>query len=233
MELITHIRDITSRCFAAIELLRRVDNGATYAFERMYERLMQDLDTAEQLALRAYDRRVAEDIKYALVALADETAQRQPGPLRDFWKPRALQLYYFRDNRAGFGFFDRLAEIQADPGRHAALPVYALSLQFGLRGKYEHDEHGGERELRARREAVFAAAAELVHAGGPPPPLAITSHRTGDPRRPARRPRSYLWVGFGLLLFVTGFYLFARNGLGSMTSELVERLHRRAPAPST
>ena len=229
MELVLHTRTIAGRCFAAVELLRRLDTGATYAFNRLHEHLMQDLDAAEQLASPAVGRRGAEDIKYALVALADETAQRNPGPLRDFWKPRALQLHYFSDNRAGFGFFDRLEEIRSDPARHPALPVYALCLQFGLRGKYEHDEQGGDRELRARCQAVFARAAELVHAGKPP--LVHTAPRTGEPRRPVPSQRSYLWLGFGLLLFASGFFVLARTGLAAMTAELLG-LQPFAPPPS-
>lgn len=227
MELVTQIRSITARCFTAIELIRRVDPGALYAFERLREHLMHDLEAAERLARDAFGGRVAEDIKYALVALADETAQRQPGPLREFWKPRALQLHYFNDNRAGYGFFDRLAEIRVDPGRSAALPVYALCLQFGLRGKYEHEEHGGERELRPLCQTVFAAAAGLVRAGTPP--LAQRAPRTGEPRQPQLAPRSLMWIGLCLLLFTVGFYALARADLSAMTEGLQERLQTLAP----
>ena len=231
MELVTQIRAITARCFTAVELLRRIDTGATHTFERLHEHLMTDLEAAERLASQSFGPVVAEDIKYALVALSDETALRQPGPLRDFWKPRSLQLHYFSDNRAGFNFFERLAEIQSDPGRHPALPVYALCLQFGLRGKYEHDEHGGERELRARRQAVSTVAAQLVHAGKPP--LLLHAPRTGDPRRPLPETKSFMWVGISLTLFTIGFYLLARYELADMTSTLLERLHGLAAASTT
>jgi type VI secretion system protein ImpK len=229
MELVTRIREVTARSFTAIELLRRVDNGALHAFARLREHLMQDLEHAEALARDAFGAPVADDIKYALVALADETAQRQPGPLREFWKPLALQLHYFNDNRAGYGFFDRLAELRADPGRAAALPVYALCLQFGLRGKYEHEEHGGERELRPLRQSVFAAAAALVRAGAPP--LARRAPRTGEPRRPAPAARSLLWIGVALALFTAGFYALARTGLAGMTGTLQTRLQVLSPPP--
>jgi type VI secretion system protein ImpK len=227
MELVTQIRSITARCFTAIELIRRVDPGALYAFERLREHIMHDLEATERLARDAFGGRVAEDIKYALVALADETAQRQPNALREFWKPRALQLHYFNDNRAGYGFFDRLAEIRVDPGRAPALPVYALCLQFGLRGKYEHEEHGGERELRPLAQSVFASAAGLVRAGAPP--LALRASRTGEPRSPQPAPRSLLWVGVCLLLFTTSFYVLAYTSLASMTQTLSERLQALAP----
>lgn len=221
-ELISQIRSITARCFSAVELLRRLDIHAVYAFDRIREQLMHDLDAAEQLAVQAFGRKVAEDIKYALVALADETAQRQSGPLRDFWKPRSLQLHYFNDNRAGFGFFDRLDELRADPGRAAALPVYALCLQFGLRGKYEHEDQGGERELRPRRQSAFTDAATLLHAGAPP--LFTHVPRTGEPRRPHLIAPSLRWLALVSLLFAVGFFVLARLGLQAMTEELVGRL---------
>ncbi|MCB9568805.1 MAG: type VI secretion system baseplate subunit TssK [Myxococcales bacterium] len=50
--------------------------------------------------------------KYALAALADEVALREAGPLREHWRPRSLQLHYFQDNRAGYGFFERLAALE-------------------------------------------------------------------------------------------------------------------------
>ena len=231
MELATQIRAITARCFAAVELLRRLDPGATHAFERLHQHLMTDLDAAERMAAQAFGPQVAEDIKYALVALSDETALRQPGPLRDFWKPRSLQLHYFNDNRAGFNFFERLDEIGNDPGRHPAIPVYALCLQLGLRGKYEHDEHGGERELRARRQAAAALASQLVQAGEPP--LLLHAPRTGDPRRPVPLARSYMWIGLSLALFTLGFYLLARHELAGMTEILQERLQSLSPANPT
>ena len=231
MELVTQIRAITARCFTAVELLRRIDTGATHTFERFHEHLMTDLEAAERLASQTFGPQVGEDIKYALVALSDETALRQPGPLRDFWKPRSLQLHYFNDNRAGFNFFERLGEIQSDPGRHPALPVYALCLQFGLRGKYEHDEHGGERELRARRQSVSTVAVQLVHAGKPP--LLLHAPRTGDPRRPLPETRSFMWIGVSLTLFTIGFYLLARHELADMTATLLERLQSLATAAAT
>ncbi len=233
MELATQIRAITARCFAAATLLRRLDSGTSTAFERFHQHLMTDLEAAERLASQAFGPQVAEDIKYALVALCDETALRQAGPLRDFWKPRSLQLHYFSDNRAGFNFFERLDEIRNDPGRHPALPVYALCLQFGLRGKYEHDEHGGERELRTRRQAVSAVASTLVQAAETPP-LLLHAPRTGDPRRPAPVAQSYMWIGVSLVLFTVGFYLLARFELADMTDILLERLRAIAsPNPTT
>lgn len=230
-ELVSQLRAITTRCFAAVELLRRLDVDATHAFPRLREQLMQDLEAAERAAAQAFGGRVGEDIKYALVALADETAQRRPGPLRDFWKPRTLQLHYFGDNRAGFGFFDRLEALRADPGRAAAIPVYALCLQFGFRGKYEHADLGGERELRPRRQAVFTSAAALVHAGTPP--LFAAAPRTGEPRRPVLRPRTLGWLGLAALLFAASFFILARWHLGSMTSSLLERLGALAPVPAS
>lgn len=227
MELVTQIRAITSRCFIAIELLRRVDTSALYAFERLREHLMHDLEAAERGAQDAFGGRVANDIKYALVALADETAQRQPGPLREFWKPRALQLHYFNDNRAGYNFFDRLAEIRADPGRAPALPVYALCLQFGLRGKYEHEELGGERELRPLRQSTYAIASALV--GASRPSLSRRASRTGEPRKPQLVARSLRWFGLSLVLFTTGYYALARTTLADMTETLRERLQALAP----
>src|ERR1700709_1391318 len=50
-------------------------------------------------------QRDADDIAYAIVALADEIALGKQEPIRGFWMQRLLQLHFFNDALAGEGFF--------------------------------------------------------------------------------------------------------------------------------
>ncbi len=139
------INEITSECFIALSQLRELDGGAI-APEAVHGRLKGFVD-----ALRAKAReqgqsgKEADDIAYAIVALADEVAMGKPEPLRGYWMGQPLQLVFFNETLAGEGFFTRLAEIRRDPRRADTLRVYYQCLLFGFQGKYSI--RGGDLEL--------------------------------------------------------------------------------------
>ena len=205
-----------------IELLARVDLRDPDALERLRGRLMGDLEAAAREASARHGAAVAAEIHYALVALADEVAQREPGPLRDAWKPRSLQLHYFRDNRAGHGFFERQDALLAAPpggGREVALAVHALCLDLGLRGRHEHEDDGA-RALAQRRQALRAELRRRVAAA----PLWAQAPRSGERGRPAPTLGALRWGSAALALFAASFFVQARCALGSMTEEVVARI---------
>ena len=72
------------------------------------------------------------DITYAVVALADEFAQREPSGLAEYWHQQPLQLFYFAENVAGEGYFHRLDQVLSDPSRVEATVVYHTGLQLGF-----------------------------------------------------------------------------------------------------
>lgn len=78
------------------------------------------------------------DAKYALVALIDETVLSIPGPCRDYWLSRPLQLDYFGHATAGEEFFRKLDKIglQLESSKEVA-EVYYLCLSLGFEGKYK------------------------------------------------------------------------------------------------
>ena len=88
---------------------------------------------AKELELPPSD---VENALYAIIALLDEIAVNDEGPIKEYWQPRLLQMRFFNENVAGDGFFDRLATLRGDSRRKHVLRVYYLCLMFGFRGKY-------------------------------------------------------------------------------------------------
>jgi type VI secretion system protein ImpK len=74
---------------------------------------------------------------FALVGFYDETVLRAPGPAREAWIARPLQLEFYGAMLAGEQFFERLDRMRADrENRIEALEVYYACLAFGFAGKY-------------------------------------------------------------------------------------------------
>jgi type VI secretion system protein ImpK len=212
------VNEVTKDCFNALIQLRCLGKDAAARPEHIYERLRGYVD---EMIARGKQMKVTEsdlaDMTYAIVAFADELAQRKPGPVRDYWHSRPLQLYYFGENIAGDGFFDRLDRIIADPKRLEALTVYHMALQFGFEGRYA--VRGGELELDFTRRRVREALGRLLK-------QEPVSRRHLPPREPLRsRSMDFLvlWLGLFALLFAFCFLIVLRVSLDRMSEELDER----------
>lgn len=80
---------------------------------------------------------VVESVKYALVAILDETVLSIPGEARDFWIGNPMQLEIFGDNIAGQEFYNKLDNLLINPEANSdALEVFYLCLSLGFQGKY-------------------------------------------------------------------------------------------------
>jgi type VI secretion system protein ImpK len=74
---------------------------------------------------------------YGLVAFLDESVLRTPGPGRDAWMQRSLQMELYGSNIAGEEFFTRLERLRKErETRIEALEVYYCVLAFGFMGRY-------------------------------------------------------------------------------------------------
>lgn len=215
---VNRINEVTKDCFNALIQLRSVGQGAGARPEHVYQRLQAYVDEAIE---RGKSSRMAEsdlaDIMYAIVAHADELAQMKPGPLRDHWAQRPLQLRYFGENVAGDGFFERLNRILQDPSRVEVLSVYHMVLSFGFEGRYA--VRGGELELDLIRRRVRDALGRLLNAE----PVS----RSHLPRRESMQSRSMdflvLWIGLFALLFSVCFIIALRISLNGMTDDVDAR----------
>jgi len=74
---------------------------------------------------------------FALVGFYDETVLRAPGPAREAWIARPLQLEFYGAMLAGEQFFERLDRLRAErENRIEPLEVYYACLAFGFAGKF-------------------------------------------------------------------------------------------------
>lgn len=212
------VNEVTKDAFNGLIQLRNVPKDAPVRPEQLYQRLKGFVDEAiqrgKQTGMLESD---ISDITYALVACADEAAQRKPGPLREHWLQRPLQLHYFAENIAGDGFFDRLERILADPRRIEALVVYHQCLQLGFEGRFA--VRGGELELDHVKRRVREAMGALLR----PEPVSRRHLPKKEPLRSRRLDFVALWVGLFSILFALCFLIVLRIALDRMSADLGNR----------
>jgi type VI secretion system protein ImpK len=191
--------------------------------EKLYRQCCQEVERfqarARELELSKAD---AEHGSYALVALIDETAVNQDGPIKEYWQPRLLQMRYFSENVAGDGFFDRLSTLRADPKQMRVLRVYYLCMLFGFRGKYR--VRGSELELLEIEEGVRA---ELQRAHAIPREVLLSPSGKRPYERVADASRNRLLFGLASVTACVSvlLYIGLRLALARDTSLLVEHIH--------
>ncbi len=85
----------------------------------------------------AIDSKIAEAVKFALIALIDETVRSIPGKCCDFWNAQPLQFEYYTEQMAGEKFYQDLQELMADPhSNFATLETFFYCLTLGFQGQY-------------------------------------------------------------------------------------------------
>ncbi len=215
------VNAVTSDVFFAIAQLREMGGRSSGSPEPqlLHQRMRSFADrTLQRGAELGYAPQDVQDIAFALVALVDEVAVSESGPLRDFWLPRTLQLSMFNDNNAGENFFQRLAVVMSDPSRAEVLRVYYLCLLLGFQGKYRM--RGGEIELATVTDSV----AQTLRVGGIPKTL--SPHGDRPKERGERRRGALPLVAMSVGTVVVAFALYGalRFSLNSTTADLTSRI---------
>jgi type VI secretion system protein ImpK len=83
------------------------------------------------------DSKIAESVKFALIALIDETVRSIPGKCCDFWNAQPLQFEYYTEQMAGEKFYEDLKELLTDPqSNYATLETFFYCLSLGFQGQY-------------------------------------------------------------------------------------------------
>lgn len=214
--------EATEATFNALAQLRALDPDAVGSKEFLHQQLATLVEQAYRSARKlGLSDRDAEDIRYALVALVDETVLARGGELRDFWLPRTLQLQYFNDNRAGDAFFERLANLRGDRTRAHVLRVYYLCLLLGFRGKYR--TRGGELEIadildELRKELRQENQIDKDR------PLSPHGPRPHEPLADRQRNALLIWLAVAAAAASVLLYIGLQLSLISRTTELVQRL---------
>jgi type VI secretion system protein ImpK len=182
-------------------------------------RLQGELDRYRE-AVRAAgcDPTAADQAAWALAALLDDIALNTPWGAASAWGRRSLVASIWSETDAGERFFEALARMQQQPGRHLqVLEVFHRCLAMGFEGRYRivRASDGG---VEAVRRSLARVLADLA---GPQDPT-LSPHWQGV--AVSARPASTLvppWVigtatAALLLVVFTGF----RYRLGDYTEQL-------------
>jgi type VI secretion system protein ImpK len=213
------VDEVTAECFNALNQLREHE-GAIASPELIHQRLCGYLDAVKQRARElGIPDRDAQDMLYALVALADEIALTKPEPLRGAWVVSPLQMQYFNENLAGEGFFARLDALRKTDGASMSSRSTYLCLLFGFQGRYAI--RGGELELmrivdavRADVEAGLDAPEELSPAGEPPDEPMV--------QHGGRNP--FLWLSLAIFAIAIAVFVGLRVSLDNRAAELTDKV---------
>jgi type VI secretion system protein ImpK len=216
------ITEITESLFNGLAQLEALEQGETPMPELLHQQLATYLEQAARTGSKlGLSQRDVDDIRYALVALADEVVLNRGGALREFWLQRRLQLRFFDESNAGEGFFERLKGLLGDSTRTEAKKAYYLCLMFGFQGKYR--VRGGEIELaditdRVRDELIRAKAMTTETALSPKGPRPYESIADG------RRNLLLVWLSVTAAVSSVLLYIGLRLQLMNNAERLVERL---------
>jgi type VI secretion system protein ImpK len=216
------VNELTKDCFNALQQLNSAGDSLGVSGELIHRRLIEFVDKMRRDARDAgLSERDADDMAYAIAALADEIAQSKSEVIRGHWYARPLQMHFFKENIAGEGFFRRLESLRGDKRRVEVLRVYYLCLLFGFQGKYAI--RGGELELlrlqesiRTELERVIAFPEQLSPSALPP-----------DEGSAARRDRRFhIWIGLGALALAMSVYIGLRVALDHEVDAVNENVAR-------
>ena len=215
------LNKVTSDCFNALRQLRELE-GPIRSPDTIHERLRGFIEAMRETAREEnMPQRDADDIAYAIVALADEIAMGKPEPLRGFWMDRMLQLQLFNESLAGEGFFTRLQQVRRDGRRQEVMRAYYQCLLFGFQGKYSI--RGGELELmklidtlRPEVERTIELPDVLSPAGDPPDEPMV---------RPGQK-NLFLWIALGVFAVAIAVFIGLRVNLDRQVSGLADRVEQ-------
>ncbi len=106
--------------------------------EELRERVLAELRRFEDRATaKGVPHRLTQQAVWALAALVDDIVLNTPWGRHGSWPQQNLVASLFREVDAGERFFDRLAELERDPGNNRdLLELMYLCLAFGFEGRY-------------------------------------------------------------------------------------------------
>ncbi|MDY7230938.1 type IVB secretion system protein IcmH/DotU [Hyalangium rubrum] len=221
---------ITKDCFGALLQIRQAEPNSLPAPEQVQQRLRKFInDMMRKGSNEGLSRQDVDDIAYALVALADELAVNKSDEFREYWLANLLQFQFFKENRAGEGFFNKLQEVRKDPQRLETLRAYYLCLIFGFQGRYR--VRGGELELMKLIEELQR---ELAHSYKfDTETLSPSGERPASNLKATKRTLPLVAISAGVVVFSLLVYGGLRLGLSSSVSSLVEEIEASSATSPT
>lgn len=216
------IDEIIGPCFDAIRQIQHADLKDlpdTGHIQTQFRAIIDRL--APRASKEGFSEDAIDDVRYALVALADEVVLSKGGDLREFWVQHTLQMHYYNENVAGEHFFDRLEDIQGDPSRHATLRVYYLCMLLGFQGRYRI--RGGELQLadvmdQVKKELTYSTATRQE------PPLSPRGARPYEAITDIRRNLLLLWLAIAGAMASVLLFVVLRLRISQQAANLLERI---------
>ncbi len=209
------VDELTEDCFNAIIALRHIDDGAAQDpervqkhFRKLITRMIQD---APRLRVPHDD---AQEMAYAIAALADEVALNGSPTLSQYWMGNLLQMHFFDENAAGEGFFEHLDAARA---ARRYLKVYYLCLMLGFVGRYAM--HGGEAELAD----LAASIRDTLRRGGisEPETLSPNGERPKEALTKPQKTLQLIWIPAGAIAAAAILYVVLAATVAHRASALV------------
>lgn len=211
-----HIDELTQSCFNALIALRRVDEATTTPVERLQREIKRHVDRMiEQASRHNVAPKDAQEMAYAVVALADELALNGPSEVSQYWMNHMLQMAYFNENLAGERFFDHMNTAKA-ANNYDVLRVYYLCLLFGFKGK--HGVRDGEVDLGDIITSVRYALAK----GGfdEPDALSPRAERPREAMATAEKNYKLFWLPIGGVGLAVILYIWLSASIAGMAKDL-------------
>jgi type VI secretion system protein ImpK len=214
------LNQITSECFNALRQLRELE-GHVSSPDMIHNVLVGFIEAMRGRAReQGMAQRDADDIAYAICALADEIALGKQEPIRGFWMQRNLGLHFFNDALAGEGFFTKLQELRRDPRRANVLRAYYQCLLLGFQGKHLQ-QRGGDLELMRLIDAVRPEVERQIEA---PDVLSPAGEPPDEPLVRASQRSPFLWVALGVFALAIAVFIGLRVSLDRQVSNLAARV---------
>ncbi len=212
-------RDLVSICKDIFEIVIRMrqymDLGEPESLMKLLKHYIAAFENnAREIHL---DSEKTQQVKYALVALLDETIMSLPGTCQQFWLSNPLQLGFFGEINAGKKFFEFLRHLMADPSRYVdVLEVYFMCLTLGFEGEYADNQPQKENILRTLAKTLLTIKKQQRK----------TQHRSAPAvYQPSSGRTIPLWavalVVFGLI--VIG-WLSASMATGNHTNQIISEI---------
>jgi type VI secretion system protein ImpK len=130
-----------------ISMREQQDLGTPESLRKLLKHYIQML--MQNCSEKSIDTKVAESVKFALIALIDETVLSIPGTCSTVWSSHPLQFEYYGEQIAGYKFYEDLEQLMANPlNNYEILETFYYCLSLGFQGKYLDDSEEREKVIR-------------------------------------------------------------------------------------
>ncbi|MDB5946603.1 MAG: hypothetical protein JWQ33_1629 [Ramlibacter sp.] len=176
---------------------------------RLFERRARDAMVPPETVIGA---------RYALCTALDETAAKTPWGGGGAWSRHSLLVTFHNETWGGEKFFQVLARLVQDPGKHIDLiEMMAVCIALGFEGRFGVVDNG-----RAQLDTLRRRLVEIIHGVRGEYPRALSQHWQGA-RSDGKAKWGFLpmWIAAGAtLLLLAAIYFVYAFMLGGKSSEV-------------